>query len=306
MIKWLNAHGVIDWLGTHGIRVLAIVIIAVVLRYLLRRFVPLLVERFISRQMKRRPKGEVKRRANTLSSVFINTGTIIIVIFAISTMLPEFGVNIAAMLAGLGIVGIAVGFGAQSLIKDLLAGIFILLEDQYRVGDVVNVAGIGGLVEEIGLRRTVLRDLDGVVHSIPNSEIKVASNFAKGYSRVNLNISVAYGEDLDRVIEVINRVCKEMAEDPKWSADFVSTPKVLRVDKLGDSGIEIKILGDTQPLRQWDVMGELRLRIKRTFDQEGIEIPWSHTKVYFGNNPPRIEKGQLASKNSPDTKAESS
>lgn len=193
-------------------------------------------------------------------------------------MLPEFGVNIAAMLAGLGIVGIAVGFGAQSLIKDLLAGIFILLEDQYRVGDVVNVAGIGGLVEEIGLRRTVLRDLDGVVHSIPNSEIKVASNFAKGYSRVNLNISVAYGEDLDRVIEVINRVCKEMAEDPKWSADFVSTPKVLRVDKLGDSGIEIKILGDTQPLRQWDVMGELRLRIKRTFDQEGIEIPWPHTK----------------------------
>ena len=306
MVEWLKAHGVIDWLGTHGIRVLAIVIIAVVLRYLLRRFVPLLVERFISRQMKRRPKGEVKRKANTLSSVFINTGTIIIVIFAIFTMLPEFGVNIAAMLAGLGIVGIAVGFGAQSLIKDLLAGIFILLEDQYRVGDVVNVAGIGGLVEEIGLRRTVLRDLDGTVHSIPNSEIKVASNFTKGYSRVNLNISVAYGEDLDRVIEVINRVCKEMAEDPKWSADFVSTPKVLRVDKLGDSGIEIKILGDTQPLRQWDVMGELRLRIKRTFDKEGIEIPWPHTKVYFGNNPPRIEKGQLASKNSPDTKAESS
>lgn len=306
MINWLNAHGVIDWLGTHGIRVFAIVIIAVFLRYLLRRFVLLLVERFISRQMKRRPKGEVKRRANTLSSVFINTGTIIIVIFAISTMLPEFGVNIAAMLAGLGIVGIAVGFGAQSLIKDLLAGIFILLEDQYRVGDVVNVAGIGGLVEEIGLRRTVLRDLDGIVHSIPNSEIKVASNFTKGYSRVNLNISVAYGEDLDRVIEVINRVCKEMAEDPQWSADLISTPKVLRVDNLADSGIELKILGDTQPLRQWDVMGELRLRIKRTFDQEGIEIPWPHTKVYFGNNPPRIEKGQLASKNSPDTKAESS
>ncbi len=290
MIEWLSAHGVIDWLGIHGIRVLAIVIIALVLRYLLRRFVPLLIERSISRQMKKRPKGEMKKRANTLSSVFVNTGTIIILIFAICTMLPEFGVNIAAMLAGLGIVGIAVGFGAQSLIKDLLAGIFILLEDQYRVGDVVNVAGIGGLVEEIGLRRTVLRDLDGIVHSVPNSEIKVASNFTKGYSRVNLNISVAYGEDLDHVIEVINRVCKEMAEDPKWSADFVSTPKVLRVDKLGDSGIDIKILGDTKPLRQWDVMGELRLRIKRTFDKEGIEIPWPHTKVYFGNNPPRIEK----------------
>lgn len=306
MIEWLSAHGVIVWLGIHGIRVLAIVIIALVLRYLLRRFVPLLIERSISRQMKKRPKGEMKKRTDTLSSVFVNTGTIIIVIFAIFTMLPEFGVNIAAMLAGLGIVGIAIGFGAQSLIKDLLAGIFILLEDQYRVGDVVNVAGIGGLVEEIGLRRTVLRDLDGIIHSVPNSEIKVASNFTKGYSRVNLNISVAYGEDLDHVIEVINRVCKEMAEDPKWSADFVSTPKVLRVDKLGDSGIDIKILGDTKPLRQWDVMGELRLRIKRTFDKEGIEIPWPHTKVYFGNTPPRIEKGQLASKNSSDTKAEPS
>lgn len=306
MIEWLSAHGVIDWLGIHGIRVLAIVIIALVLRYLLRRFVPLLIERSISRQMKKRPKGEMKKRANTLSSVFVNTGTIIILIFAICTMLPEFGVNIAAMLAGLGIVGIAVGFGAQSLIKDLLAGIFILLEDQYRVGDVVNVAGIGGLVEEIGLRRTVLRDLDGIIHSVPNSEIKVASNFTKGYSRVNLNISVAYGEDLDHVIEVINRVCKEMAEDPQWSADLISTPKVLRVDNLGDSGIDIKILGDTKPLRQWDVMGELRLRIKRTFDKEGIEIPWPHTKVYFGNNPPRIEKGQLASKDSPDAKAEPS
>jgi len=273
MIKWLKAHGVVDWLGTHGIRVLVITIVAVVLYFLLRRFVPLLVKRTIAQRMKRYPKGEIKKRVDTLSSAVVNTGTVVIAVFAIITILPEFGVNIAAMLAALGIMGIAVGFGAQSLIRDLLAGIFILLEDQYRVGDVVKIAGIAGLVEQIGLRRTILRDLDGIVHSIPNGEIKVASNFTKLYSRVNLNISVAYGEDLDHVIEVINRVCKEMADDPKWSADFVSTPKVLRVDKLGDSGIDIKILGDTKPIRQWDIMGELRLRIKRTFDKEGIEIP---------------------------------
>jgi len=288
MTDWFNTYGVIDWLGTHGIRVLAIVIIAVILYFLLRRLIPGLVERSMLRQAKKQPKGEVKKRASTLSAALVKTGTIIIVIFAIFTILPEFGVNIAAALTGLGIIGIAVGFGAQSLIKDLLAGIFILLEDQYRVGDVVNIAGIGGLVEEIGLRHTIIRDLDGVVHSIPNSEIKIASNLTKGYSRVNLNISVAYAEDLDHVIEVINRVCKEMAEDPKWSADFVSIPKVLRVDKLGDSGIDIKILGDTKPMRQWDIMGELRLRIKRTFDEEGIEIPWPHTKVYFGNTPPMV------------------
>ena len=304
MVEWLSARGVIDWLDTHGIRVLVIIIIAVALYFLLRHFTSLVIKGHISRQIKKQPKAEIQKRVTTLSSALVTAGTIIIVIFAILTMLPEFGVNITAMLAGLGIVGIAVGFGAQSLIKDLLAGIFILLEDQYRVGDVAKIAGIGGLVEKIGLRHTVLRDLDGIVHSIPNGEIKVASNLTKGYSRVNLNISVAYGEDLDRVIEVINRVCEEMAEDPQWSANLISTPKVLRVDNLGDSGIDIKILGDTKPIRQWDIMGELRLRIKRTFDKEGIEIPWPHTKVYFGNNPPRIEKGQLASKDSPDAKAE--
>ncbi len=296
----------INWLGPQGIRVLAIIIVAITLYFLLRHFASLLIKRRVSLQMKKQAKGEVQKRVTTLSSVSVTAGTAIIVIIAILTILPEFGVNITATLAGIGIIGVAVGFGAQSLIKDLLAGIFILLEDQYRVGDVAKIAGIGGLVEKIELRRTVLRDLDGIVHSIPNGEIKVASNFTKGYSRVNLNVSVAYGEDLDHVIEIINRVCKEMAEDPKWSADFVNTPKVLRVDNLGDSGIDIKILGDTKPLRQWDVMGELRLRIKRTFDKEGIEIPWPHTKVYFGNRPPKIEETQPIPEKSTDTKAKSS
>ena len=278
----------IAWLKSSGVSILITILIAVALYFLLRHFVPLLTKRTMAQRIKGQPEEEIKKRANTLSSVLVNTGIVIIAIFAIFTILPEFEVNIAAMLTGLGIVGIAIGFGAQSLIRDVLAGIFILLEDQYRVGDVVNVAGIGGLVEEIGLRRTILRDLDGIVHSIPNGEIKTASNFTKGFSRVNLNISVGYGENLDHVIEVINRVCKEMAEDPKWKADFASTPQVLRVDNLGDSGIDIKILGDTKPMRQWDITGELRLRLKRTFDKEGIEIPWPHTKVYFGNSPPKI------------------
>ena len=302
MTDWFNTYSVIDWLGTHGIRVLVIVIVAVVLYFLLRHIIPRVVERSMTRQAKRQPKGEVKRRASTLSAALVKTGIIIIAIFAIFTILPEFGVNIAAALTGLGIIGIAVGFGAQSLIRDLVAGIFILLEDQYRVGDVVNVAGIAGLVERIGLRRTILRDLDGVVHSIPNGEIKVASNLTKEYSRVNLNISVGYGEDLDHVIEVTNRVCKEMTEDPKWKADFVSTPKVLRVDNLGDSGIDIKILGDTKTMRQWDVTGELRLRIKKAFDREGIEIPWPHTKVYFGNSPPIVGETQPAPQEPTNTK----
>ncbi len=278
-----------DWFMTHGIRILVLILIFLVLYLVARHFIPLLVKRVVSRRMAGVSETEIKKRVDTISSVLVSICGIVIAIIAVLTILPEFGVNITALIAGLGIAGLAFAFGAQRLIRDLIGGMFILFEDQYRVGDVVNVAGIGGLVEEIGLRRTVLRDLDGVVHSVSNGAIEVASNSTRVFSRVNLNISVGYGESLDRVIEVTNRVCQEMAEDPKWKADFVTTPKVLRVDNLGDSGIDIKIMGDTKPSRHWDVMGELRLRIKRTFDEEGIEIPWPHTKVYFGNSLPRAE-----------------
>ncbi len=185
-------------------------------------------------------------------------------------------------LAGLGIVGIAVGFGAQSLVRDFIGGIFILMENQFSVGDWVQVAGVSGMVEEINLRRTVLRDLDGTVHSIPNGRITVASNYTKEWARVNMNISVGYGEDLDHVMEVLNRIGQEMTEDPYWGSIMLSPVRALRVDNFGDSGIDIRLLGDTKQMKQWEIMGELRRRIKRVFDEEGIEIPWPHTKVYFG------------------------
>jgi len=292
----------IGWLEGSGIRILVIIAIAAALYFVLRHLIPVLIKRTVTQRMKGGFEEEIKQRSDTLSSLLTRIALGIVVILALVTILPEFGINITAMLAGLGVIGIAVGFGAQTLIRDYLSGIFILLEDQYDVGDVVRIAGIAGLVEEVGLRRTVLRDLDGIVHSISNGEIKTASNFTRGYSRVNLNISVAYGEDLDRVIKVINRVCKEMAEDPEWNADFITTPQVLRVNNLGDSGIDIKILGDTKPIRQWAVMGELRLRLKRTFDAEGIEIPWPHTKVYFGNAIPEMEEAQQPSRKSTATK----
>jgi small conductance mechanosensitive channel len=292
----------IGWLAESGIRILVIVVIAVALYFVVRHLIPVLIKRTVTQRMKEELEEAIKQRSDTLSSVLIKASLGIIAILALVTILPEFGINITAMLAGIGIIGIAIGFGAQSLIGDYLNGIFILLEDQYDVGDVVRVAGIAGLVEEIGLRRTVLRDLDGLVHSIPNGEIKAASNFTKGYSRVNLNISVAYGEDLDRVIKVINRVCKEMAGDPEWKADLITTPQVLRVNNLGNSGIDIKILGDTKPIRQWAVTGELRLRLKRTFDAEGIEIPWPHTKVYFGDAIPEMAEAQQPSGKSTATK----
>jgi small-conductance mechanosensitive channel len=274
---------VVSWLIDHGIRILVIAAVAAVLWFALNKFLPPIVRRTVSRTGYKESKSAVEKRTNTLLSVFKGMGRVFIVVVAIMMVLDEAGIPVAPVLAGFGIVGIAIGFGAQYLIRDLIAGIFIILENQYRVGDVVNVANVGGLVEDITLRKTVLRDLDGIVHHIPNGTIQTASNYTRNFSRVNLNISVGYGTDLDHAISVINRVGKELAEDEKWRKIIKSPPQVLRVDNLGDSGIDIKILGDVEPIRQWDVMGELRLRLKKTFDAEGIEIPWPHTKVYFGN-----------------------
>jgi small conductance mechanosensitive channel len=259
-----------EWFMDTGIRIVIILAVAIIIFIVARIIIPTIIRRLISRRME---------------SILVTIAGIVIAIITILTILPEFGVNVTTLIAGLGVGGLAIAFAAQNLVRDVITGFLILLEDQYRVGDVVNIAGISGLVEEITLRRSILRDLDGAVHSVPNGKVEVSSNFTRNFSRVNMNISVGYGENLERVIEVINRVCKEMAEDPAWKEDFITTPEVLRVDKLGDSGIDIKILCDAKPSRQWPIMGELRLRIKNTFDREGIEIPWPHTKVYFGNNP---------------------
>jgi len=276
---------VTDWLGGHGVRILIIVIISVALYFVLHRLVPRAVKLPVAKRMADKPETEIEKRTTTLSRVLVTTGIVVIVIAALFMILSEAGINITPVVAGFGIAGLAVGFGAQSLVKDLIAGLFILIENQYGVGDVVRIADIAGIVEEVNLRRTILRDLDGIVHSVPNGEIRVASNFTKEWSRVNLNVSVGYGEDLDHVIEVLNRIGKEMAEDPEWGPLIIGAPHVLRVDAFEDSGIAIKILGETKPIQQWAVMGELRLRIKKLFDEEGIEIPWPHTKVYFGSPP---------------------
>jgi len=286
----LSGATVASWLVTHGIPILIIIVVGAVLWFVLRRFLPRIVRRAVTQTGYKESKEGLEKRTNTLVSIFRGMARVVIIIVVIIMVLDEVGVPIAPVLAGFGIAGVAIGFGAQYLIRDLIAGIFIILENQYRVGDVVRVADIGGLVEHITLRKTVLRDLDGIVHHVPNGEIKTASNFTRHFSRVNLNISVGYGTDLDHAISVINRVGKELASDENWHERIISPPKVERVDKLGDSGIEIKILGDVKPVQQWAVMGELRLRLKKAFDAEGIEIPWPHTKVYFGNPLPDFPK----------------
>jgi small conductance mechanosensitive channel len=280
------------WLAQHGgkIALLAVLGLGILLGATLA--IPRVVRASVLRSRAGQTEEEVNKRVDTLSGVLTATVQVIVILVFVFMLLSEVGLNIAPVLAGVGIAGIAIGFGAQSLVKDILAGLFIIMENQYRKGDVVKIADVAGLVEDINLRRTVLRDMDGVVHNVPNGEIRVASNLTKEWSRVNLNVSVSYKTDLNHAIAVINRVGEQLAKDPQWAPSIVTPPKALRVDNLGDSGIEIKILGDTKPTKQWDVMGELRLRLKKAFDEEGIEIPWPHTKVYFGDTPLPLPKSR--------------
>ena len=268
--RWLET------LWTHGLRVLIIVVVIYVGLRILERVIGPAIRTAVSAQMEGQPEIEIEKRANTLSHVTYRTLWLLAVLLGMLTLLPEFGINISALLAAAGLIGLAIGFGAQSLVKDIISGVFILVENQYGKGDVVNIAGVGGLVEDVNLRRTLLRDLDGTVHTIPNGEVSVASNLTRSWARVNMVLGVSYGDDLDHVFEVINRVGEEMAKDEEWSDVIISPPKVLGVEGFGDSSVDIRILGDTQPIRQWDVMRELRLRLKSAFDAEGIEIPFPH------------------------------
>ncbi len=195
-----------DWLKVHGPPLGLLWGVGLALVLLATAAIPKGIEKAVQRSRGDQTEEEVKKRAETLSGVLVASLQAVIIAVIFFMMLSDIGLNIAPMIAGVGVVGIAIGFGAQSLVKDIIAGLFILLENQYRRGDVVKIADASGLVEDINLRRTILRDMDGVVHSVPNGEIRVASNLTKGWSRVNLNIGVGYGTDLEKAIAVINRV----------------------------------------------------------------------------------------------------
>jgi moderate conductance mechanosensitive channel len=276
------------WLNTHGSRIGLILLLTAVSLVGLGIAGSKAIFTVVVRSSAGQADEEVHKRVDTLSKVLITAGQVFIIVIAGLIVLSDFYPNLTPLIAGASVVGVALGFGAQALVKDLISGFFVVMENQYRVGDVVKLADVSGLVTEISLRRTVIRDMDGVVHSIPNGEIKVASNLTKEWSRVNLDITVSYDTDLDRATAVINRVCKRMAEDPVWAPSIIKIPEVLRVEKLGDSGIDLKVVGDTKPTQQWAVTGEIRKRVKKAFDEEGIEMPWPHMKVYFGNAPAAV------------------
>jgi moderate conductance mechanosensitive channel len=263
-----------DWLITHGLKIVVIVAVIAVIFVVLRMAVPPVIDATVRRQMTGRHAEETTKRSATLVNAFLRTAEIALVLIALLMVLPELSVNIGALLAGVGIAGIAIGFGAQALVRDCITGLLILIENQFGIGDIVTVAGVTGRVEDVNLRRTVLRDLDGVVHSVPNSEIRVASNYTRDWSGVNMSVTVAYDADLDKAAAVIDAVGRELAADKAYKSLITQAPHVERVDAFKDSGISLKVLGVTKPMRQWEVMGELRRRLKKAFDAEKIELRW--------------------------------
>jgi trehalose-phosphatase len=273
---------VVEWARTSGVRLLLILVFGWLVNRSLRALLAPLIRSAVTRGKLGVELDEANKRAAALSQVAGNAVRISLLAVVGFMALAELGVNIAPLLAGVSVVGIAVGFGAQNTVRDLIAGAFIIAEDQYRVGDVAAVGGKTGLVEGLTLRRTVLRDLDGTVHYIPNGEVSTASNYSKGFSRVNLDIGVGYREDVDRVIRVINRVGADLAQDSYYGPFITEPPRALRVNAFDDSAVTIKVLGVTKPIRQWEVAGEMRRRIKYAFDAAGIEIPFPHRTLYWG------------------------
>ncbi len=268
----------LEWLSVNGVHIAIILIVAYIAQRASGSFVRKIVERLVVRG--NGTEQDEKKREETLIQIFSGALTVAILSIAGLTLLSEIGIAIGPILAAAGIAGVAIGFGGQYLIRDVITGVFLILENQYRVGDVVCFDKTCGLVESISLRMTQLRDLDGTVHHVPHGEIKIVSNLSKEFARVNLNVGVSYSADIEHVEKVVNRVGKELAEDSKWKEKIIKAPEFVRIDKFGDSAIDIKILGETKPLEQWGVTGELRKRIKIAFDKEGIEIPFPQRVVH--------------------------
>ncbi len=267
------------WGINHGIPILVILLTALITSKIIHTAITRFEKKFDNSELM---SLETQKRAKTITGLLNTTVTVLIYTAAAMMVVTELGIAIGPLLAGAGIAGLAIGFGAQSLVKDVITGFFILLEDQIRVGDVVEIAGKGGLVEAVNLRTTRLRDVEGKVYIIPNGVIDVVSNFTKDWSRALIEIGVAYKEDVDHVISVLEEVGESLRMDPAWKDSILEPMTVQGLDSFGDSSVNIRMFFKTVPLKQWDVAREFKRRVKKIFDEKGIEIPFPHVTLYMG------------------------
>ena len=263
---------------TPVLRIVIILVLAWVLQALATRLIRLFRE-----YMARRTSGDEVARISTLARVFRNAAGVVIFVVAGTLILNELGISIAPILATAGVAGVAIGFGAQSLIKDYFTGFFLLLDDQVRQGDVVELAGKGGLVEEVTLRYVRLRDMDGHVHYVPNGEIKLVTNRTREYATPVVDIGISYREDVDQVIQIMRDVAAALRADAQWSARIVGDLEVIGVDRFADSAVMVRArFKVVPPIEQWNVKREYLKRLKKAFDERDIEIPFPHLTIYPG------------------------
>lgn len=242
---------------------------------------------------------EEEKRVDTLSGIVGSALRVVLWAMVVMLVLRQMGIDIGPIIAGAGIIGLAVGFGAQELVRDFISGFFMLLENQVRAGDVAIVNGTGGLVEHVGLRTIVLRDVGGVVHIYQNGKIDTLSNMTKEWSAMIFDIGVAYKEDTDKVMDVMRRVDEELRSTEDFK-DFILEPlEIYGVDAFAASSVVIKARLKTKPIKQWSVGREFRRRLKKAFDAEGIEIPFPHQTIYWGSEagPLKIESESRANAN---------
>lgn len=274
-----------DLLRNTFVQIALTIIFAASLQFIANRIIGVLVRRSVRRH-NHHSRIDEKKREKTLITILHTSVAVAIWIAATIAVLTELNVNVAAILTGAGVVGIIVGFGAQSTIGDILTGMFIILENQYRVGDIVTLSASGkeisGVVEDITIRITRLRDLDGNLHIIRNGLTNVVTNQSFGYANVNIDVRVGYSSDIDTVEKIINEVGKSIAEDETWSQHIKEPITFLRIENFDDGCVTVKALGKVEPAMQWDVTGEFRRRLKKAFEQNDITIPLPQVVVHQG------------------------
>ncbi len=279
-------RNIVHWLLTHGPRLFLIALGTFLFYHLSRAFSRRLVQIMSQGTSKRGTKHDRENRAQTLAGVFNSALSLLILGGGSLMMLDEVGIPIVPLMGGAAVLGLAVAFGAQNLIKDYFSGFMVLLEDQYGINDVVKIGDVSGLVEHISLRTTVLRDLEGIVHFIPHGTITTVSNQTHGWSRALFDVDIDYKEDIDRVMQVLLEIGREIRRDPSFGPLILDDPEMLGVDELSDSSVVIKFFLKTRPLQQWTVKREMLRRIKKRFDELGIEIPYPHQTVHHRYDSP--------------------
>lgn len=283
-------NDLMNWLVNNGPEVLALIFFfvasMVLIKWIISRF-----QKYMYKTYEERGDLEGKKRIITLSELLRTSMKVVISVIFTLAILSQFGVKITPLLAGAGIAGLAIGFGAQELVRDVISGFFMILENQIRVGDVVNINGTGGLVERIEIRTITLRDYAGVVHIFQNGKINSLSNLTMEWSAAVFNIGVAYKEDPDEVIEIIREVGTETQNDESVGQNIIAPIEIAGLDRFGESEIVIKARLKTKPGTQFGTGRVFRKRLKKVFDERGIEIPFPHRTIYWGEKTGALAPG---------------